>query len=89
MVAFSHSDRDTALILQLNFGEIDIYALPNSVSYLERHISKGYVYFGAAHILNVRVQNIFIFTSALKPETSISKPPVIVWQCDIKSQLQR
>ena len=42
MVAFSHSDRDIALIPQLNLGQIDIYALPNSVSYLEKHISKGY-----------------------------------------------
>ena len=80
MVAFSQSDRDIALIPQLNFGQIDIHALPNSVSFLEKHISKGYQYFGAAHIHSVRVQNIFIFTCALKPETSISRPPVIVWQ---------
>ena len=85
MVAISHSDQDIALIPQLNFGEIDKYALPNSVSSLEKHISKGYQYFGATHIYSVSVQNIFIFSCALKPETSISRPPVIVWQCDIKS----
>ena len=83
MVAFSHSDWDIALIPELDLGEIDIYALRNSVPSLEKHISKGYQYFGAAHIHNMRVQNIFIFTCALKPETSVSRPPVIVWQCDI------
>ena len=41
MVAFSHSDRDIALIPQLNFGEIEVYAFPNSVWSLEKHISKG------------------------------------------------
>ena len=40
MVAFSRSERDIALIPQLNFGQIDIYTLPNSVSSLEKHISK-------------------------------------------------
>ena len=88
MVAFSLGDRDIALIRQLNFGEIDIYALPNSASSLEKHISKGYQYFVAAHIHSVIVQDIFIFTCALKPETTISRPPVIVWQCDIKSSLK-
>ena len=55
MVVISHSERDIALIPQLNFGQIDIYALPNSVSSLGKHISKGYQYFGAAHIHSVRV----------------------------------
>ena len=45
MVTFSHSDSD---IHQLNFGEIDTCALPNSVSSLEEPISQGYQYFGAA-----------------------------------------
>ena len=40
------------------------------MSSLEKHISKGYQYFGAAHIYSVSVQNIFIFTCALKPETT-------------------
>ena len=58
MVTFSDSDRDFPLIPQLNFGDIDKYALSNNLSSQDKHISKGYQYFGRHnYIMRVGLQS--------------------------------
>ena len=69
MTVCSRSDRELALISQSIFlWSWQIYLVQKFVI-MKMHSSKGSQCFGAGYILSVRVQNILIFTCALKPTT--------------------